>query len=577
MPEVRLGRVFLGWCDHCGLPLLDKECSVCGSHARNIPITPPGDYRLAFPGERERLEEIIEDGFGVRPVLGYPLVVNKIPDIDMAREVIWRGCVIGIHKFDIFRKKEIFLPRICFAQTLIDLGTDRYVVADDGAVDSIKKSSNLLCPGVINKGTFEIGDEVIIVDRERKAIATGSAKVSSSDMPDRGVAIKVRQRERADTLAGLGYDSFDECVSKTIEANRNRIESSVAKAKRFIKEVIRERRLPVACSLSGGKDSTATLLLLLDAGIKPRLLFTDTGLEFEETVDTVHTTAEKYGLELLERKARTDFFDDLEIFGNSSRDYRWCCKTRKMAPMAYLINENFPDGVLTFIGQRRYESQNREKHGAVWTNPWLKKQMSASPIQNWNAMEVWLYLFSRGVEYNPLYGLGFERIGCWLCPASDLYDFELYKHRDYARYMEYLCNRYDEDSIALGLWRFRRAPRWYEGEIPRRAKRDTILVDEGLCIRFYAPADRVKNMALALGPGVEVDGSEIRLDDITKREDTRKVIYKARYCAGCGLCESSCDNGAIYIEENKAWIDEERCTSCGACLDYLCPAVEYMD
>ncbi|MDY6985506.1 MAG: phosphoadenosine phosphosulfate reductase family protein, partial [Candidatus Thermoplasmatota archaeon] len=331
----------------------------------------------------------------------------------------------------------------------------------------------------------------------------------------------------------------------------------------------------VACSISGGKDSTATLLLMLDAGVKPKLLFTDTGLEFDETIEMVHRIAEEYGLELLERGARTDFFDDLKIFGNSSRDYRWCCKTRKMAPMSYLINGNFSDGVLTFIGQRRYESQNRERHGAVWVNPWLKKQLSASPIQNWNSMEVWLYLFSKNAHYNPLYELGFERIGCWLCPASDLYDFELYKHKDYERYIEYLREHYNEEAIHLGLWRFRKKPRWYDGEVERKAKQDVAFVDEGSRIRFFAPEERVKNLGKALG--IELVGSEIHVKDEREKEDIRKIIYKAKYCAGCGLCESACENNAIYIDikEKRARIKEELCTSCGACLSSLCPAVEY--
>jgi len=61
------------------------------------------------------------------------------------------GQVIGALRFDIFTKRELFLPRACFAQDLMDAGTDKYVVADDGALSSIMKSSNLLSPGVVGK------------------------------------------------------------------------------------------------------------------------------------------------------------------------------------------------------------------------------------------------------------------------------------------------------------------------------------------------------------------------------------------------------------------------------------------
>ena len=571
MAEIRLGRVFLGWCDECNLPLLGKKCSICGSEARKIGITPPGDYRPAFPAEKERLEEVLRERFCVDMRLDYPLIFNKIPDIDMMREVIWKGRVIGTLRFDIFSKRELFLPRACFAQDLIDAGTDKYVVADDGALSSIMKSSNLLSPGVVGKGRFEPGDEVIVVDGRGKTIATGSARVCSESIPDRGTAVKVRSRGERERANAPGY-GFEECKRLMIKSNEEHIENRVKESKDFIRKVIEEKKLPVACSVSGGKDSTATLLLLLESGVRPKILFTDTGLEFEETIDTVHSIAKESGLELLEKSARTDFFEDLGIFGNSSRDYRWCCKTRKMAPMVGLIEENFPKGVLTFIGQRSYESKNRAEHGSVWTNPWLKKQTSASPIQEWNAMEVWLYLFSRNAPYNPLYDRGFERIGCWLCPASDLYDFEIYQHRDYERYMEYLREHYDEKSMALGLWRFRKAPSWAP-EARKRERKDKSIIDDGPSIIFSAPEERVRNLALAAG--LTVEGTRIRVD--SNRDTVRKIVYKAKYCAGCGLCESACGNRAISIKEKKAWIDAELCTSCGSCLDYLCPAVEYVD
>ncbi len=55
----------------------------------------------------------------------------------------------------------------------------------------------------------------------------------------------------------------------------------------------------IAVSYSGGKDSLATLYLALEAGLKPPIIFIDTGLEFPETVENVRMTAEKYGLPLV--------------------------------------------------------------------------------------------------------------------------------------------------------------------------------------------------------------------------------------------------------------------------------------
>mgnify|MGYP002577428723 CR=1 FL=1 len=42
------------------------------------------------------------------------------------------------------------------------------------------------------------------------------------------------------------------------------------------------------------------------------------------------------------------------------------------------------------------------------------------PIFRWNDSEVFLYMFSRGIELNPAYRMGLTRVGCGVCPfASD--------------------------------------------------------------------------------------------------------------------------------------------------------------
>jgi electron transport complex protein RnfB len=41
-------------------------------------------------------------------------------------------------------------------------------------------------------------------------------------------------------------------------------------------------------------------------------------------------------------------------------------------------------------------------------------------------------------------------------------------------------------------------------------------------------------------------------------------------CIACKKCEKACDFGAIYVDQNRAWIDYEKCTQCGKCIE-ACP------
>jgi phosphoadenosine phosphosulfate reductase len=210
-----------------------------------------------------------------------------------------------------------------------------------------------------------------------------------------------------------------------VAANRAPLDRAVAKAVSFIKEGVLRVGKPVAVSYSGGKDSLATLLLVLDAGIRPKVLFVDTGLEFPETVENANRTASELGLELLTEKAGEAFWENLPRFGPPGRDARWCCKCCKLGPITRLISREFSGGVLSFIGQRRYESEARASKGPVWKNPWVPGQTGASPIQDWTSLSVWLYIFSKKAAYNPWYERGLDRIGCFLCPATNLADLEL--------------------------------------------------------------------------------------------------------------------------------------------------------
>ena len=94
-----LGKILLRWCDRCHAPVLAK-CCACGAQTREVPVTPPGDARPAFPADLERINRIYEEHFGARLIPdGHLALLNKVPDQDRMEEIVVGGGIAGIIRY----------------------------------------------------------------------------------------------------------------------------------------------------------------------------------------------------------------------------------------------------------------------------------------------------------------------------------------------------------------------------------------------------------------------------------------------------------------------------------------------
>jgi phosphoadenosine phosphosulfate reductase len=570
MGAVRLGRIHLRWCVACNLPVLERErCCKCGSETMPVAVTPPGDARPAFRSDVEAVRRVADAQFG--PGCGAALVpegklalLNRVPSVDAMDEVVVDGEVVGAMRYDPGHGWRLLL-RMTGARRLARVATRSYVVIDDGAVPSILKGASAMAVGVLecDPGIWQ-GDEALVMTGRRMALSVGPARVPGSEMVGgRGPAVKNRWAEEPVEPRVLpGGQTWRDAV----EASAGALDQRRATARKFIAR-LQGAGKPVAVSFSGGKDSLAVLLLALEAGLRPPLIFVDTGIELPETIAYVHEVAERYDLELVEEKAPDSFWKGIAYFGPPAKDFRWCCKTCKLGPTSRIIRRRFPGGVLSLIGQRRYESEQRSKKGSIWLNPWVPGQDAASPIQDWTALHVWLYIFQQGAPYNPWYERGMPRIGCWTCPSADLADvasmragFSGYERfdrllREYAQE-----NGYSEKWVSLALWRWKGAPP--EGLLalvggPTEGKKATKKERE------LTTDERERIMELLF----IVDGDD-------GSENGRRLVAKALHCQGCGICIARCPENALSIEDGKVRLDVSKCKKCLACMS-PCPVADF--
>lgn len=636
MAAVRLGKNHLRWCLPCNLPILEeRKCPVCGSATDEVEITPPGDVRPAFDHDIDLIRRLADEQFGegcgsaLLPE-GHAVLLNKAPSLDRMDEIIEDGVVVAAARYDLGRGW-VLVNRMQGAMRIAPVATRGYVVCDDSAVPFIRESKNLMAPGVIDAHKDIMpGDEVIIVDGSRNAVATGLARMTSAEMikEERGLAVKTKWvkevRSRSSDIK-LAWSSI-------VKANERVIVKRRDEAVDFIKRTVSKHDVPAVVSFSGGKDSLATLLLTLDAGLRLPVLFVDTGLEFNETVQHVHDVTERHGLKLIEEKAPTDaFFGNLVHFGPPAKDFRWCCKTNKLGPTVGAILKNFPDGVLSFIGQRKYESEARKAKPRIWNNPWTPGQTGASPIQEWNSLHVWMYIFWKEEPFNPWYTRGLDRIGCFLCPASDMSELDVVAGNSdrYDQWNQYLedyrkSRELPEEWKEYALWRWKKPPQSIRDEVLRITGKDTseltrpktvsdksplfLRMQEGYspCIIGFSiegalsrPIDieRLSGLVRVMGKHIETDPDLrwVTVDNITvfgegsiiskanveadARSNMRKmfdIIIRSEQCVGCSLCVARCGMNALRLENGIVVMDQDECIGCQDCLG-PCPAVNFRE
>lgn len=615
------------------MPVLGKKCG-CGKSTKKIEVTPPGDIRPAFDYDIKRINSVSEKEFNA-PLIpeGHLVVLNKAPYEDRMDEIIVDGEVIASLRFEIESCEWVLLPRLEGARRLFQ-GRDKktlkkWVVIEQSVVPFIlEKGASVLAPGVLDADPqIKKEDEVIVLNPAGDVICCGRARMTGKEMyeENRGHAVKPRwSGEPEPQKAKLGGQTWEDAV----KANEKILDGMIERSHAFIKNVAGSMDLKVSVSYSGGKDSLAVLQLVDESLDDYEIMFADTGLEFPETVENVKQVVEHYGKKLRSSSAGEAFWDSISVFGPPTMDTRWCCKICKLGPITRLIDENYEGGCLSFIGQRQYESHARSISKKVWKNPWVGNQVGASPIQEWTALHIWLYLFRTKAPYNPAYEKGYDRMGCWLCPSSSLADFFQLEesHPELAKKLNSHLLVYAKkmglspEWVRYGLWRYKRYPRILQ-ELAEK---------KGISLLPSQEAQKELHFEVATGyrpckaGGISADGSFGQAIDIetlkesgmlspigkasyiegaasvTFRESRTQVfasgnvngrsenekelkslmrivefsVRRALLCQGCGVCVGHCEHNAIEMKEKQVRI-KENCTHCGACIE-VCPLIKFI-
>lgn len=175
---------------------------------------------------------------------------------------------------------------------------------------------------------------------------------------------------------------------------------------------------PVVVSVSGGKDSTATALLLMEAGIPFRSVHFDTGWEHADTVAYVREYLPGVigPIQVLQGNhgGMVDLVRKRGMF--PSRVRRFCTQELKVRPFQRFLRrlQEAGDDPVNAVGIRAAESRARRDLPEWDENARFDCEVWR-PLIGWSEQDVIAMHTRHGVLPNPLYLRGATRVGCWPC------------------------------------------------------------------------------------------------------------------------------------------------------------------
>ena len=612
----------LYWCSACNVPLIGSSCGRCGRNGNSVELSPPGDVRLGLEGTKRRLRYLFLRHYGVQQLIPDVFVLNKSSGEDRAEEIIVDGRRIALLTYDLEKRDYSLTLRIDGARMLARMNPKKLV--------TLKKAEghmkgNYLHPDTIKSfdPSIKAGDDVIV--EMGKFIGCGSAKVDARDLRTATKGVKVRDFSQYGPISP-GRRAWTKDV---IKANLPHLAAKRAKAEHELRDVLDKATVPVTVSFSGGKDSLVVLDLVSSITRDFTAVFIDTGLEHPQTRDYVKRVTSLKGVPLMTAHAGDAFEDNFPAFGPPAKDFRWCCKVCKLAPLTSLIAEKFPGGTVTVEGNRRLESFSRAHTELTEENPFVPGQVIVNPIRDWTGLDVWLYIVMRDLRYNPLYEEDIERVGCWMCPsslASECAEIsrlspELAKtwNRRLQEWAE--ANGLPREFVSHGFWRWKQLPpkmnaladRLGMKAAPKRADTISLRVLKGVSpcaaggysveavlqmpsgqglrevselLRTVGGVRLVEEFGVAMvdsrnGQGKVFAGGQISAVGKSPEQaselfdDTARAVLRAHMCTKCGICVKTCPEGAIKLDGTIV-VDDERCTRCGKCAD-SCVVAHYFD
>lgn len=176
-------------------------------------------------------------------------------------------------------------------------------------------------------------------------------------------------------------------------------------------------------SLSGGKDSTALLLKMIEKKYPiDEVVFIDTGMEFQGMYEHLKLLRKRTLIPITYLTLDKPFIYYMldHVKRNGEKGYKWCgrmCRwgtTKKQQVFAQYIRKKYNNNIVEYQGIAADEPDRLMKN--------LNKKWEVKyPLAKWGIIEqeALNYCYQQGYDWNGLYN-DFDRVSCWCCWNKNL-------------------------------------------------------------------------------------------------------------------------------------------------------------
>jgi len=190
----------------------------------------------------------------------------------------------------------------------------------------------------------------------------------------------------------------------------------------LLKLFANDEKACIACSF--GKDSLVVLYLALGINPKIKVQFSDTGIEFPETIKLARQLRDQWNLNLSITKPQTTFWKLLDrikreklTLDDGRKHSNICCYHLKEKPFKLWAKKEKVNRSIT--GITAIESRHRMfvacKKGMEYY-AYRDKMWKVHPLLYWTTEEVWDFIAKNNIPVNEAYKkYNIDRVGCMWC------------------------------------------------------------------------------------------------------------------------------------------------------------------